>query len=122
MKIKFASVSGLLALCLLLACHPPKSKIEGTYANYLADEYGPSWDTLIITPITGAKEAYQIENRTTYRQIIDGSLQAKKCKLRIWTAECNEKTGALIPSPNYPSLRTAPGGILLGHTAYRKLP
>lgn len=122
MKIKFASVSGPLSLCLLLVCHPRKGKIEGIYTHFLHGERSIAWDTLIITLITGAKEAYQIENRTTYRQIIQGSLQAKKHKLRIWTAYWDEKAGAFLPSPYYQPWRTVPGSLLLGQANYQKLP
>lgn len=122
MKRIFALISTLLALSLLLACHPRKSKIEGIYVNHQKDKYGPAWDTLIITRTTDNEEVYQIENRTTYRQIIQGGLQEKKHKLKIWTAVWDEKTGAFIPSPYYPPLRTVPGGLLLGQANYRKLP
>jgi len=85
----------LLPISLLAACsnksQQTKEFIPGTYVNFTKSEYSICNDTLLVLPDALTDNFYHIGQKTGYRRIKDGKLQAKVYEVKSFSGFWDEQ-------------------------------
>ncbi|MHB8206991.1 hypothetical protein [Mucilaginibacter sp.] len=117
----------LLPISLLAACNSKSKQIKdfipGTYVNFTKGEYSICYDTLHVIPDALTENFYHISQRTGFRRIINGKLQAKMDEIKSFNGLWDEQKQIFQFTQNERILIFQPGGnrLMMGNNAYRKL-
>ncbi|TWR25478.1 hypothetical protein FPZ42_12835 [Mucilaginibacter achroorhodeus] len=83
--IYFLAISFLFAGC---GNSETNSDFSGSYVNKAQSEYSIAFDTLILSK--KSELSYEIERKTGFQKIRNGSIMAKEFKSERWSAQWNK--------------------------------
>jgi hypothetical protein len=110
---------------LFLSCGGKKTEtdISGIFVNQAKSEYSIAYDTLIITPVNGVSNRFQIEDRAGYQKIRAGKLLPFEFKQQNWQATWDSEKqllseGEMGRQIQYDNQKKS---ILIKNTEYRRV-